>query len=600
MARRGTESWKADESALLHALPTGVLVADTTGRILFANQRAAAILQQDSVALRGAPIERYLAPVASLERLSETEGRPRLEPACLPGETIGFRLSPFQLETGESAYAIVFQDITAMERRRREKDRLIQLAGMGEARAASPSGASLATERGDTPKDGLWLDLVWRMLAQREHAEQSEQSEAAEAPTPTKGGGATTPAEDEALQLLQPVLDRLPHHVFARDHDGRFILTDKKMAASYGLTGEGLEGLTEERRLAAAVEAAARDWRETFDAMSAAMMVIAADGTVLRANRTSADWLGLPVASLPGKRWSDLGTREPWRRAAELADAARRSSGGLDAEVSDPDSGGAWEIRADATRAGDGTVILAIRDVTATVEMRESARRNESLAALGSVVAGVAHEIRNPMTAIGAHIEALAMAMGSGGGEDESIVALRAEVKRLGHLLEELLEYGRPRASNFERVSLVDVVRSAVAACRHQASRSGVALEVEDAGTPTLSGDPARLRRAFVNLVENAVQNTPAGGTVTASVSAVDQGKGQLIRCQVADTGQGFKTSDLGRVFEPFFTRRPGGIGLGLPIVRRIFWDHGGSVEITNRPEGGALVLVSFLVESRA
>lgn len=560
MHHGATNSWRADESALLHALPTGVLVADATGRILFANARAASILGSEPALLGGARIDDHLAPVASLERLSQSEGRPRIEPPGRPDQTIGFRVSRFPLDSGVEAFAVVFQDITSMERRRREKDRLLQLAGMSER------------------EDGLWLDLVWRKLAAQQAGAPAAEGDAAK------------------------VLGRLPHHVFARDENGRFILSDSAVAASYGLTADALEGLTEERRLAAAVEAAARDWRDTFDAMSAAMMVLDAQGNVLRANRTAAEWLAVPVAALPGRRFDEFTGREPWRRSAELVTQARRGSGGVGAEVRGTDSDAAWEIRVDPARAGDGTVILAVRDVTVTVEMRESARRNESLAALGSLMAGVAHEIRNPMTAIGMHVEALAFAMKSEGQqeEDESIVALRTEVKRLGQLLQELLEYGRPRSPRPEPVSLPEVMRSAVAACRDTATRAGVSLDTTDVTAPMIAGDAARLRRAFMNLIENAVQNTPAGGTVTAGLSVVDHGAARLIRCRVADSGPGFRPDDLDKVFEPFFTRRPGGIGLGLPIVRRIFWDHGASVEITNRPEGGALVLASFLVDDRA
>ena len=357
----------------------------------------------------------------------------------------------------------------------------------------------------------------------------------------------------------------------------------------------------QERRLAAALESAARDWRDTFDSMRAAVMVLSRDGIVLRANRTAADWLSVHVASLPGTRWAELAGNEPWRRAAEMVDAARAGGRGGGAEVRDPESGAAWEIRVDpAVHGGDATVILSIRDVSEMVEVREWARRNESLAALGSVVAGVAHEVRNPMAAIAAHVEALALAGLAPSVQDESITALRAEVKRLSHLVTELLEYGRPRPSDFEALSLSDVVHSAIEACAPAASLADVVIRCETSVAPRVLGDAGRLRRVFLNLVENAVQHSPAGGTVEVTVQpALQQGR-TFVACRVADAGVGFKPEDLARVFEPFFTRRRGGTGLGLPIVRRILSEHGGTVEAGNRAEGGAFVLVSLPAKESA
>ena len=481
----------------------------------------------------------------------------------------------------------------------------------------------------------------------------------------------TTPDGLDGITTLRQVIDLLPHHIFIRDRDGRFILANQALASSHGLSPAGMEGRTDaelglggvragpngnqptqqvpigveetftdatgaqrvvstvrvpfqagerpavlgvsvditerklareqERRLAAAVEAAARDWRDTFDSMRAAVMVLSLDGIVLRANRLAADWLSVRVASLPGQRWADLAKGEPWRRAAQLVEAVRAGGRGGGAEARDEGSGTAWEIRVDpAIHGGDGSVVLSIRDVTEMVEVRERARRNESLAALGSVVAGVAHEVRNPMFAISTHVEALALQGGTQPGQDESITALRTEVKRLGQLVTELLEYGRPHSPDLETLSVADVVRSAIAACEPLAARAGVEVQCRCSPSPSVTGDPARLRRVFVNLIENAVQHAPAGSTVEVTSQPAERAGQAMVECRVSDGGSGFAAGDLARAFEPFFTRRRGGTGLGLPIVRRIMEDHGGAVEAGNRPEGGAYVLVRLPVKEEA
>jgi PAS domain S-box-containing protein len=354
-----------------------------------------------------------------------------------------------------------------------------------------------------------------------------------------------------------------------------------------------------EARLTAAVEAAARHWRETFDAMPLAIMVLDGDGTVLRANRSAAEALSLPVASLPGQRWARLAVREPWSRAAQLVEAVRAGGSDGAAEVCDEASGMAWEIRVDrALHGGDGTMILSVRDVSEVAEARERARRNESLAALGSVVANVAHEVRNPMLAISAHVEALALQASP--DQEESIHAVRAELKRLGRLVGELLEYGRPRGVDFETVSVADVLTAAIDACAPVARSAGVEVHCGQAAAPPVVGDPGRLRRAFVNLIENAVQHSPAGGMVEVMVQTAQRAGRTVVECHVIDGGAGFTPGELARAFEPFYTRRNGGTGLGLPIVRRILSDHGGSVEAGNRSGGGAYTVVRLPAKENA
>jgi PAS domain S-box-containing protein len=521
-----------------------------------------------------------------------------------------------------------------------------------------PDRSTAAGETERQERRGERTDSTWKSLAGAAQRQRSRRSE-------EKG-----PSDIEnAMALLRHVLDRLPHHICVRDREGRFVLANRALAESYGVTPDRLEGRTEaelaavrdrvrppawddepaaaveetftdadgaartlstvrvpfqtgsrhavlgisvditerkrdrekERRLAAAVEAAARDWRDTFDSMSAALMVLNLDGVVLRANRVAADWLGVHVSSLPGQQWAEFARQEPWRRAAELVKACCALGRGGGAEVRDAESGTAWEIRVDPARhGGDATVILSIRDVSEMVEVREWARRNESLAALGSVVAGVAHEVRNPMAAIAAHVEALALQNGALSPQDESLVALRSEVKRLSQLVTELLEYGRPRQQDLETLEVADVIRSAIEACQPMAAQQDVGVHLEPAAVPPVLGDSSRLRRVFVNLIQNALQHSPIGTTVGITLRSVAHPHGTLVLCRVVDAGSGFTPTELAHAFEPFYTRRRGGTGLGLPIVRRILSDHGGSVEAGNRPEGGAFVLVSLPAKESA
>jgi signal transduction histidine kinase len=174
-------------------------------------------------------------------------------------------------------------------------------------------------------------------------------------------------------------------------------------------------------------------------------------------------------------------------------------------------------------------------------------------------------------------------------------------VSRLRQLMDELLEYGRPFRLETTPESLRDVVTEAASACSLLASKQGVCVANDvQRGLPLLDVDRRRLTQVFQNLIENAIQHSPHGSVIRASGREVWRDGHCWLECAIDDAGPGFESEDLARLFEPFFTRRPGGVGLGLSIVQRIVTAHGGSVHATNRGEGGARMLVQLAVNGVA
>jgi PAS domain S-box-containing protein len=263
--------------------------------------------------------------------------------------------------------------------------------------------------------------------------------------------------------------------------------------------------------------------------------------------------------------------------------------------VRQPDGSFRWvESRGQGIMDAQGramSVVGTIADMSERKQMEETLRRQETLASVGSLVAGVAHEVRTPLFSISATIDAF-----EGGTPeeiDEGTQLLRAQVKRLSNLMSDLLEFGRPSGLQLERGGLDDIVRRAVAQCGTLASEAGVTVRpVLPADPLVLYRDPRRLEQAFQNLVANAIQHAPKGSEVRVVADSFRRQAHDFVECRIEDAGPGIPAESLSRVFEPFFSRRKGGTGLGLPIVQRIVEAHGGTVTAANRPAGGAVFTV--------
>ncbi|MFY0528040.1 two-component system sensor histidine kinase NtrB [Archangium gephyra] len=280
-----------------------------------------------------------------------------------------------------------------------------------------------------------------------------------------------------------------------------------------------------------------------------------------------------------------------------------------------------WRVRRDGSRFYALVVITALRDADGRLrgfsgmsrdlttrretelqlqEAREALRRNETLSLMGSLVAGVAHEVRNPLFGISATLDAFEARFGRSREHAPFLSTLRREVSRLHHLMHELLTYGRRPGTELHPCSLSSVLGESVDVTAALAREREVEVELwVEPELPRVPMDPARLVQVFQNLLANALQHAPRGSTVRLTARRlVDEGRTR-VECMVLDQGPGFVPGHLPRVFEPFYSQRPGGVGLGLPIVQRIVQEHHGSVSVGNQPEGGAEIRVYLPAEGK-
>ena len=387
------------------------------------------------------------------------------------------------------------------------------------------------------------------------------------------------------------------HHDFRMlAADGREVWFHEIVRLETAAHGERLTGVmidvSHARQLEKAVRAAAEEWVATFDAMESAVFLLDSAGMVKRLNQAAANLAGGSWRECIGEQLSIYGDSEPWCAAVELAAAAAAQRSLLDRQVADGE-GRCWHVEASARRRVLGReqhVVVTIRDVTHVVELQNKVERAQTMAAIGSVVAGVAHEVRNPLFAMSVNIDVLAAELAEQREVREVIDALRVERDRISRLMQDLLDYGRPPSGGRRPAALDGILQRAFVNVQPVASALGVVLRPRGHARVTLDCQPERLEQVFQNLVENACQHSPAGAVVDLEVRLL----GERVQVSVRDEGPGFAQEALPRVFEPFFTRRKGGTGLGLAIVQKIVDEHGGRVSAENHADGGAVVTVEL------
>jgi len=362
-----------------------------------------------------------------------------------------------------------------------------------------------------------------------------------------------------------------------------------------------LENVTDRRRieeeqlgLRLALGKAASEWRATFDAIDIPIFILDEDSRITRLNRAARDLVGAPFRNILGHRLDDLGPGEPWSSAATLAARVQRDRRPGEEELRGSAEESSWALAASLSFPDLSTsrsLILTVSDHSGMVRLQESLRRSETMAAMGSLVAGVAHEVRNPLFGISAVVDALQRKVEERDGLGRHLGFLRRELDRLEALMRDLLEFGRPVRLDASPDDLDRVVDEAVRGSAALFERAGVEVERSSAvGGLGVRVDRPRAVQAVLNVLENAAHHSAPGHRVRVRTGC-DEGWCEVV---VHDAGRGFDPAELARVFEPFYSRRPGGTGLGLPIVARIVDLHGGEVEVGNHPDGGGLVALRF------
>jgi two-component system, NtrC family, sensor kinase len=284
--------------------------------------------------------------------------------------------------------------------------------------------------------------------------------------------------------------------------------------------------------------------------------------------------------------WIATRTLRPLRTLAERAREIARGDYQKRVDASSPDEIGALGREFNAMAA-------------ALDEREQRLIRSERLAAVGKIAAQITHEVRNPLSSIGLNAEMLedelsALPKDRVGEATALARAIVKEVDRLTEITEEYLRFARLPRPKLEREDLGAIVSSLVAFMRPELETRGITVDAKiDASLPPVAADEHQLRQALLNLLRNAAEAMNGGGTLTVIARTLDARALEMI---VSDTGQGIAPEHLAKIFDPFFSTKEGGTGLGLALTQQIIAEHGGRIDVKSEIGRGTTFTVRLAV----
>jgi len=285
-----------------------------------------------------------------------------------------------------------------------------------------------------------------------------------------------------------------------------------------------------------------------------------------------------------------------------LADALdrRMNQGYHDLEVKGADGESSRFFHTVATLLRDDDnqllgVILMVAETTQIKQLQEEITVNDRLAAVGQLAAGVAHEIRNPLSGISGFIELLQRRIDGNAAAYRLTEKVQREIKILNRIVTEFLAFSHPRSLQLGRVEIGELCRSLVALVEPLAHEKKVQLELTGEEEVWLAADAEHLRQALINIVRNAVEASGEGQTVTLDWAP----EGMLGRIEIRDCGQGMTPAARNSVFNPFYTDKPEGTGLGLSITHAIIEKHHGHITVESEVGQGTTITIEIPLKGK-
>lgn len=255
-----------------------------------------------------------------------------------------------------------------------------------------------------------------------------------------------------------------------------------------------------------------------------------------------------------------------------------------------------------AAGVSEGTILI-LRDLSRIAELEEAMKRADRLAMLGTLAAGLAHEVKNPLGGIRGAAQLLGMELEENHTLKEYTDVVIREVERINDIIEELMDLARPRVDQLGETDLSQILRDIVLLQKeaHRSRNLAFVLHI-DPSIPPIRGDEALLTRLLLNLIKNAAEAVDTGGRIDITtriatdyhLMSTDNKPVPWVVVEVADDGPGISAENLERIFTPFFTTKPQGTGLGLATCQKIADGHNGVLKARNRTDKGTIFTVSL------
>jgi PAS domain S-box-containing protein len=246
-------------------------------------------------------------------------------------------------------------------------------------------------------------------------------------------------------------------------------------------------------------------------------------------------------------------------------------------------------------------VIVLLKDVTELLGLERRVRIADKLAAMHTLSAGVAHELRNPLSAIDLNLHLLEEDLKEKGTLATQGVrylhVLNAECRRLSVILDNFMKFARPGSVSLHEVDVKALIDHILALMHFEAEERKIRLEqVAEEELPPVMGDETQISQVLVNIIVNSFHAMPNGGLCQVTVTQRETDGKPWIEITVKDDGVGITKEEIARLFEPFYTTKSSGTGLGLAIAYRIMQDHGGTIQVSSVPGSGTTVVTQFPV----
>jgi len=345
----------------------------------------------------------------------------------------------------------------------------------------------------------------------------------------------------------------------------------------------------ENARLVELLSSAKREWEKTVDAITQAICIVDAHGTVRRANRVFAELIQTPVTAIPGRPWLGLlppAWSDPIARA--IAEPAATS-----VEIR---SGERILLLTAIPMAEPGAAVLVFEDQTDRRRLQEQLIQSEKMSAIGQLIAGVAHDLNNPLASVVGFSDFLAEAAEIPASFAEPLQVIRQEAERAATIVKNLLSFARTQEGEHKLQPLRPILESTLVLLRNQlmAHKVEATLEVEPE-LPEVEVNANQIKQVFVNVINNACQaiaSDAPSGRIWIAAKRVHDG----IAVGVTDSGPGMPEEVAARAFEPFFTTKGEGqgTGLGLSISQGIVKEHGGRISLDTKVGAGATFTVEL------